>query len=193
MKPTRLLALTAASLLVVTTCDGNGGLTGGTSGSAAVASTAVTAQVSLPTPSGVTAKCGLTVLTDGKLIARCRFTNTTGQRVRFLYCMMMDLRQDLRADVPGTSGDHVTVHKSGSTVTCTKIDAAGQFSPTSFHFGCQEVDLQAGQSTIVPFESASAYIPPSGVTVKAQDFLVTYADDAIVDPADTYDPTNCRL
>jgi hypothetical protein len=162
-------------------------------GGAAVASTAVTAQVDLPTPAGVQAKCGLTMLTDGKLIARCRFTNTTGQRQRFLYCMMIDLRADLRAPVSGTSGDHVIVHRSGGTVNCTKVDATGAFSPTSFHFGCEEVDLQPAVSTIIVFESASTYQPPPGLSVKAQDFLVTYADDAILNSSDTYDPSNCRL
>jgi hypothetical protein len=181
--------------MVVIAVACNGGLTGTapTGSSANISSTAVTPPVTLNVPAGVTAKCGLTVLTDRNLITRCRFTNTTAARTRFLYCMMMDLRSDLRGPVPGLSGDHVRVQRSGSTVSCTKQDATGQFSETSFHFGCVEVDLEPGASIIATMQGATPYQPPAGLAFKAQDFLVTYADSAVVDPADTYDGTNCRL
>ncbi|MFN2587568.1 MAG: hypothetical protein ABR613_05585 [Actinomycetota bacterium] len=188
------MAAALAGVLLLGGCDGEP-ITGGSSepGAAPVASTAVTSEVDLSVPAGVKAKCGLTMLTDGKLIVRCRFTNTNPDRVRFLYCMMMDLTTaDQGASVPGLNGQHIVVHQSGTTVDCTK-SPAGQFSQTSFHFGCEEVDLQAGETKIITFESAGAYKPPSGVTVTAQDFQVSYADSAIVDPAHTYDPTNCRL
>lgn len=93
----------------------------------------------------------------------------------------------------GTSGDLVRVRRQGTTVGCTKQDATGGYSSSSFHFGCEEVDLQPGASVIATFASESAYRAPPGVAVKAQDFLVTYADNAILDPGDTYDATNCRL
>lgn len=190
----RAAVILAGVLALAGACDGEP-ITGGSSdpGAAPVASSAVTSEVDLTVPAGVKAKCGLTMLTDGKLIVRCRFTNTNPDRVRFLYCMMMDLTTDNQGDpVSGLNGQHIVVHQSGSTVNCTK-SPAGQFSQTSFHFGCEEVDLQSGETKIITFESAGAYKPPQGVTVTAQDFQVSYADSAVVDPAHTYDPTNCRL
>lgn len=187
----RYTSIALGLILVFQACGP--GLTGGTATTPA-ASTAVTPEVPLTAPSGVNAKCGLTMLTDGRLVARCRFTNTNQQRVRFLYCMMINLRQELVGPgVSGTSGDHVRVSKSGNVVSCTKQDATGQFTSTSFHFGCEQVDLQPQESKIITLEGASVYRAPPGVTPKAQDFFISYADAAILDSDDTYDSTNCRL
>lgn len=187
----RFLMLIAA-MLSLPACPGGGGLVEVTG---AVGSTAITSTFDLlrpfGMPSGVTARCGLTMLTDGKLIARCRFTNTTAAPKRFVYCLMIDLRADLRGTVSGVSGDKMRLFRVGSVVDCRK--EADARSATDFHFGCAEVSLVPGESKVLEFASASAYVPPSGVTVKAQDFLVTYVDVVSLGPTDTFDGTNCRF
>lgn len=176
--------------ILTVSCDQT--LTGGTATTAA-SSTAVTSTVNMTLPQGVTVKCGLTLLTDARMVARCRFNNTTGNAQHFLYCMMIDLRQGLKAPVAGTSGDHVRVGQSGNVVSCTKQDATGQFSGSSFHFGCEEISLAPNEAKVITLQSASSYVPPPGVSPAAQDFLVSYADAAVVAPGVTYNPTNCRL
>ncbi len=150
----------------------------------------------------VRAKCSLTVNKDKTLSVECEFdSRDPSQERKFLFCIMIDLKEGKKGGVPGIESKTFSVvrRQEGGVDKLKCVDfptvpvAPPPNSPSSWHFGCQVVTVGPGQKVTKRFTSAGAYTPPEGVAPSARDFEVAYAD--IIDLMNTdlvFDAESCE-
>ena len=165
-------------------------------------STATTKEVELANKAGlgvkdVKGKCSLTVKDDNSLSAECEFKNESKEEKRFVFCFMIDLKKEMKGDVEGIEGKDFQfvqeVVAGVDTLKCKKLTTKSA-SKSSWHFGCKEVKLKAGESKKESFDSDGKYKPPKDEKPNAHDFQVLYADvhDLTNKPGKRFDKDSCK-
>lgn len=177
------LALVATSLALLPGCPPPdpktpAGITGG--GGQVIPGTRWTNTTRLNTPSNpvenVDVRCCLTLNDDATLTEQCRFTNRSGQALRFIYCDMIDLIASKRSPNSAPAGaPRCNLSQVGNTIRCVNRTSSGA-RESSYHFGCKLVDLPANGSSSITIDGRTTYVPWSTFDVRASDFVVNYSD-----------------